>query len=218
MLVQFAGIMVVVSPALLLAVLGLTTLFRIPLSERSVARSAQTSSIVGLIASLCILAWMLARISGMCRWNWVTGCSGKRTRAEPARLPLCPSTGGLHAADRWAYRTFSFPAKFVFDRLSVPFAIMSFVLCGVIGAFAFRYLHREEGYYRFFLYYSIFQLGMIISSLAGTIETLFMGWELVGLSSALLVAFFHDRPAPVQTGCASGLCIVSRMPLFWSLH
>ena len=91
-------------------------------------------------------------------------------------------------------------SKFVFDRLSVPFAIMSFVLCGVIGAFAFRYLHLEEGYYRFFLYYSIFQLGMIISSLAGTIETLFMGWELVGLSSALLVAFFHDRPAPVQNG------------------
>lgn len=41
---------------------------------------------------------------------------------------------------------------------------------------------------------------MIISSLAGSIETLFMGWELVGLSSALLVAFFHDRPAPVQNG------------------
>ena len=59
MLVQFAGIMVVVSPAALLAVLGLATLFRIPLSERSVARFAQTSSIVGLIASLCILAWML---------------------------------------------------------------------------------------------------------------------------------------------------------------
>ena len=41
---------------------------------------------------------------------------------------------------------------------------------------------------------------MIVSSLAGTIETLFFGWELVGLSSALLVAFFHERLNPVRNG------------------
>ena len=95
---------------------------------------------------------------------------------------------------------FHFTLKFVFDRLSVPFVIMTFVLCGVIAAFASRYLHRDEGFHRFFVFYSFFQLGMILSSVAGTIETLFFGWELVGLSSALLVAFFHDRPAPVANG------------------
>ena len=41
---------------------------------------------------------------------------------------------------------------------------------------------------------------MVVASLAGTIETLFLGWELVGLSSALLVAFFHERAAPVING------------------
>ena len=41
---------------------------------------------------------------------------------------------------------------------------------------------------------------MIVSSLAGTIETLFLGWEFVGLSSALLVAFFHERTNPVRNG------------------
>ena len=46
----------------------------------------------------------------------------------------------------------------------------------------------------------MFLLGMIVASLAGTIETLFFGWELVGLSSALLVAYFHERPAPVVNG------------------
>jgi NAD(P)H-quinone oxidoreductase subunit 5 len=34
-------------------------------------------------------------------------------------------------------------------------------------------------------------------ALAGNVEVLFVGWESVGLSSALLVAFFHERPAPV---------------------
>ena len=40
---------------------------------------------------------------------------------------------------------YHFSVKFVFDRLSVPFAILSFVLSGTIGAFASKYMHRERG-------------------------------------------------------------------------
>ena len=206
MLVQFAGIMVVVSPAALLVVLGLATLFRIPLSERSVARYAQASSAVGLIAALCILAYMLvmnSRNVPLELGDWVA-LENETAKVDQGTAHFHDSTteeiSDTGSTEDPHNEHFHFLLKFVFDRLSVPFAIMSFVLCGVIGAFAFRYLHLEEGYFRFFLYYSIFQLGMIISSLAGTIETLFMGWELVGLSSALLVAFFHDRPAPVKNG------------------
>jgi NADH-quinone oxidoreductase subunit L len=41
---------------------------------------------------------------------------------------------------------------------------------------------------------------MVMASLAGTIETLFLGWELVGLSSTLLVAFYQERPGPSRNG------------------
>ena len=224
MLVRFFGIMVVVSPAALLTVLGLTTLFRIKLSERSVARFAQASSAVGLIACLGILAYMLTmnvRHLPLELGDWVALENsrsedhdavphGDALMADPAgadapivaagaesddlSIDATDSVDGAHEMPHAGH--FHFLLKFVFDRLSVPFAMMSFVLCGVIGAFAFRYLHLEEGYFRFFLFYSIFQLGMVISSLAGTIETLFMGWELVGLSSAF------------------GQSIVSRMPRF----
>lgn len=95
---------------------------------------------------------------------------------------------------------FHFSVKLLFDRLSLPFVILTFVLCGTIGAFASKYLHREPGFNRFFLLYAVFVLGMVTTALAGTIETLFAGWELVGLSSALLVAFFHERPMPVRNG------------------
>ena len=78
--------------------------------------------------------------------------------------------------------------------------ILSFVLCGTIGAFAIRYMHREPGYNRFFMLYAMFVAGMVVSGVAGTIETLFTGWELVGLSSALLIAFFHERAMPVRNG------------------
>jgi NAD(P)H-quinone oxidoreductase subunit 5 len=99
-----------------------------------------------------------------------------------------------------AIEHFHFSVKLVFDRLSVPFVILTFLLCGTVSAFAAKYMHREPGFSRFFVLLAMFVLGMVVASLAGTIETLFAGWELVGMSSALLVAFFHERPAPPRNG------------------
>jgi len=95
---------------------------------------------------------------------------------------------------------FHFHMKFVFDRLSIPMVILSLVLCGTVGSFGLSYLHRDAGFQRFFMCFAMFLAGMTFASLAGTIETLFLGWELVGLSSALLVAYFHERSAPVSNG------------------
>jgi NAD(P)H-quinone oxidoreductase subunit 5 len=169
------GIAVVASPAVLLAVLGLSSLIDQPLSEQASARCTQTAVVAGLLAAMGILGMML--FSG--------------TRHVPVELGNWVHIPHAH---------FHFHLKFVFDRLSTPFVILSFVLIGTIGAFANVYLHRDAGYGRFFLFYALFLLGMVVSSLAGTIETLFLGWELVGLSSALLVAYFHERPAPVRNG------------------
>ena len=172
---QYLGLAVVVSPAVLLVVLGLGLLLGFNVGEGATARFTQAAVAFGLLAALMVLSLMLAfdrRIVPVELGNWVL------------------------IEDQH----FHFHLKFIFDRLSVPFAILSFVLCGTIGAFSNVYLHRDPGYRRFFLFYAVFLLGMIVSSLAGTIETLFFGWELVGLSSALLVAFFHERPAPVRNG------------------
>jgi len=169
------GLAVVISPAVLLSVLGLMSLTDRGISERTSAHLTQASVLIGLLAALTILVLMLA--------------TGRRhVPIELGNWVVIPQ------------QHFHFHLKFVFDRLSVPFAILSFVLCGTIGAFTSRYLHREPGYNRFFVLFSIFLLGMIVSSLAGTIETLFFGWEFVGLSSALLVAYFHNRPNPVRNG------------------
>ena len=59
---------------------------------------------------------------------------------------------------------YHFSVKLQFDRLSVPFAILSFVLAGTIGAFASKYMHRERGFNRFFMLYSIFVLGMEVTA------------------------------------------------------
>jgi NAD(P)H-quinone oxidoreductase subunit 5 len=167
------GLIVLLAPVVLTAVLGLASLADHPLTERATERLLRRASGVGLLAALGVLAVMLARGT-----RHVTVASG----------------------DWVGIPRYHFSVKFVFDRLSVPLVILSFVLCGTVGAFATRYMHRERGYNRFFTLFAIFFLGMVVTCLAGTIETLFAGWELVGLSSALLVAFFHERPAPVRNG------------------
>jgi NAD(P)H-quinone oxidoreductase subunit 5 len=174
-LFEVLGLYTVLSPSALLAALALPALVGRPLHERTVNRLIQFAVATGLLASLSILGLMLA-----------TG-----TRHVPLELGNWVNLGSEH---------FHFKVKLVFDRLSVPFVILSYVLCGAISAFAHSYLHREQGFGRFFVCFALFLLGMVVASVAGTIELLYAGWELVGLSSALLVAFFHERQAPVRNG------------------
>ncbi|RUL85817.1 proton-conducting transporter transmembrane domain-containing protein [Tautonia sociabilis] len=166
------GLGVLASPALLLAVLGLAPSVGRPMGEAAIARWTASCVVAGLLSALGVLALMLA-----------TG-----QRHVPVEFGDWVAIPSEH---------FHFRLKFIFDRLSTPFLILTLVMVGTIGAFADRYLHREPGYGRFFRSFAVFLLGMVVASLAGTIETLFLGWELVGLSSALLVAFFYERAAPV---------------------
>jgi len=87
--------------------------------------------------------------------------------------------------------------EFLLDGMSLAFATLTAAIAGIVAAFSNRYLHREPGYNRYFVLFAMFVTGMLLVALAGNVEVLFAGWELVGLSSALLVAFFHERPAPV---------------------
>src|SRR4029453_4772612 len=88
--------------------------------------------------------------------------------------------------------------EFLVDRFSLAFAALSAAIAGVVSAFSNRYLHRERGYNPYFLLPAMFLPGMLLGALAGNVTVLFIGWELVGLSSALLVPFFQERPAPVS--------------------
>lgn len=88
--------------------------------------------------------------------------------------------------------------QFLVDRMSLAFAALSAAMLGIVSAFSNRYLHRDPGYQRYFVLLAMFATGMELIALAGNIEVLFVGWEMVGLSSALLIAFFHERPAPAS--------------------
>lgn len=60
------------------------------------------------------------------------------------------------------------------------------------------YLHREAGYKRFFMTIFGFVFGLNMVILSGSIDILFAGWEIVGIASFLLIAFYRHRPQPVR--------------------
>src|SRR6185437_92482 len=53
---------------------------------------------------------------------------------------------------------------------------------------------------RFFLLLHLFAFGSLLAFAAGSFDLLIGGWELVGITSVLLNAFFDQRPAPVENG------------------
>lgn len=159
------------APASLFALLSVAGLINRPLPERWTGRIAAATMSVALVALGLALV--------------VYGATG-------ARMQLL-SYGAWSASDEAGIAI-----EFLVDRLSLGFAALATAIAGVVSAFSHRYLHREPGYHRYFVLFAMFVTGMLLVALAGNVEVLFIGWEFVGLSSALLVAFFHDRPAAVS--------------------
>jgi NAD(P)H-quinone oxidoreductase subunit 5 len=161
------------SPAVFFAAVSLPTLAGRPLGE--VATAALSKLCFGSGLASLLGAWIAVELS--------------------------PTPRVLVEVGEW-FRcgTYAFHLSLLADRLSLPFAAFSLALCGVVASFSHRYLHREAGYNRYFAMLALFASGITLVILGGSIELVFAGWELVGVSSALLVAFFHDRPLPVRNG------------------
>jgi NADH-quinone oxidoreductase subunit L len=85
-----------------------------------------------------------------------------------------------------------------FELLWDPLAsLMALVVTGVgtlIHVFAIGYMHGDERFHRFFTNLNLFAASMLTLVLAGNYAMLFLGWELVGLCSYLLIGFWHTRP------------------------
>jgi len=75
-------------------------------------------------------------------------------------------------------------------------AVMLLVVTGVgllIHVYSVGYMHGDERYSRFFAYLNLFLASMLVLVLGASLLTLFLGWELVGLSSYLLIGFWFER-------------------------
>jgi NADH-quinone oxidoreductase subunit L len=91
-------------------------------------------------------------------------------------------------------------------------ALMALVVTGVgtlIHVFAIGYMHGDERFARFFTNLNLFAASMLTLVLAGNYAMLFLGWELVGLCSYLLIGFWFTRPS--ASAAAKKAFVVNRI-------
>ncbi len=93
---------------------------------------------------------------------------------------------------------YEFLIDFYFDKISATYFLVGAALSFMVVVYSRYYLHREEGYKRFFNTILFFYLGYNITIFSGNFETLFIGWEMLGISSFLLIAYYRDRYLPVK--------------------
>lgn len=93
---------------------------------------------------------------------------------------------------------YNYTLSFIFDKVSAVYLGVTTLLTYLISKFSRYYLHREKGYKRFFSVISLFTFSIYIITLSGNFETLFLGWEVLGISSFLLIAYYRERYLPVR--------------------
>ncbi|UPT68453.1 MAG: hypothetical protein M0D57_07415 [Sphingobacteriales bacterium JAD_PAG50586_3] len=106
----------------------------------------------------------------------------------------------LNLKDIVVFKTdgYEFFIDFYFDKITVVYLFVGSFLTFLVTVYSRYYMHREEGYKRFFNAIMFFFVGYNIAIFAGNFETLFMGWEVLGISSFLLIAFYRNRYLPVK--------------------
>lgn len=93
---------------------------------------------------------------------------------------------------------FEFYIDLCFDNITAVYLFVGAFLTLLVTLYSRYYLHREKGYKRFFNTILLFYTGYNITILSGNMETLFLGWEILGITSFLLIAFYRDRYLPVK--------------------
>jgi len=157
----------------------------------------------GVVFALFALLWLLAWTPSERLLSWITGLTFSGCASGVAALiwKITSASNITVSLGSWfAVGTYHFPLVLMVDRLSIPFLALAAVLSGLIGQFSATYLHRESGFLRFFLLLHLFAFGSLLAFAAGSFDLLAAGWEVVGITSVLLIGFFQQRRAPVENG------------------
>ncbi|MCS7056983.1 MAG: NADH-quinone oxidoreductase subunit L [Thermoflexales bacterium] len=118
---------------------------------------------------------------------------GQLTASEEARLTatIAPwiSAGALNVS-----------FGFLVDRLSIVIMLIVTGVGTLIHMFSVGYMHGDERFQRYFIYLNLFLASMLVLVMADNFLVLFMGWELVGLCSYLLIGFWFRNLKNAEAG------------------
>ncbi len=91
-----------------------------------------------------------------------------------------------------------FDLGILLDPISVVMLIVISTVSFMVHIYSFGYMHGERGFQRYFAFLSLFTFSMLGLVLATNIFQMYLFWELVGVSSYLLIGFYYTLHAAVH--------------------
>ena len=90
---------------------------------------------------------------------------------------------------------FQVDVAFFVDNLTACLLIVVLTIGLLVHIYSIGYMGHDPGYWRFFAYLNLFMVSMLLLVLADSFLVVFVAWELVGLSSYLLIGFWKHKPS-----------------------
>jgi NADH-quinone oxidoreductase subunit L len=141
---------------------------------------------IALIAFACLYSWVL-----------LLNAAGVLSIAPP--IPHGSMTVLSYDWLRQATGTASYIISFRLDNLAIAMMVVVTTVSLLVQFYSQGYMENSAGYARFFSYLSLFAFSMLTIVFAENFLVMFVGWELVGLSSYLLIGFWiNKRPKPAE--------------------
>ena len=100
--------------------------------------------------------------------------------------------GWLHFTDKLAI-----DLGIVLDPISVMMLIVVSTVSLMVHIYSLGYMHGDTGFSRFYAYLSLFTFSMLGLVLSSNLFMIYIFWELVGVSSFLLIGYYFEKPSAV---------------------
>lgn len=84
------------------------------------------------------------------------------------------------------------------DPISVMMLIVVTTISLMVHIYSLGYMKGEKGFHRFYAFLSLFSFSMLGLVVATNIFQMYIFWELVGVSSFLLIGFYYEKPSAVS--------------------
>jgi len=105
--------------------------------------------------------------------------------------------------------TFHVEIGFSIDALTAMLLLVVSTVGFLVHVYSIGYMDGDRGMWRFFAYLNLFMFSMLLLIFADNYLLLYVGWELVGLCSYLLIGFWYKKPS--AAGAAKKAFVVNRV-------
>src|SRR5256885_369050 len=109
--------------------------------------------------------------------------------------PLQPGSITVFSYEWFMQGPLNYVISFQLDRLAIVMMVVVTTISLLVQFYSQGYMENSAGYARFFAYLTLFTFSMLDIVFAQNFLVMFVGWELVGLSSYLLIGFWINKQA-----------------------